>query len=116
MQFYGALGVLWRLFGPGYQVKHLHDLVVLVVPGRSASGQLVNGAAETPNVGKPIVASLLYNFRCHPEGSAAERLDGVPFAFADFLRRPEVSQLESHALGAIVAQEDVGRLDVAMDH
>jgi hypothetical protein len=86
-----TLGVLRGLVRRGNLVEKLEDLVFLLAPWRLLCYHFEDSAAETPNVGKPVVACLLDHLGRHPERRTAEAFCFVFVSLYDFLRASEVS-------------------------
>ena len=86
-----ALGILWGLVSSGDSIENLEDLITLIIPGRLFCYHFVYGAAQTPNVGKAIVTSLLDHLGRHPKRSAAKTLCLVFVCFDNFFRAAKVS-------------------------
>lgn len=107
-----ATGVPGWLVRLGNLCENLEDDVVFVGPGRLFRDHLIHGAAERPNISKPVVAALLDDFRCHPIRGAAETLRIVLILLHDLLRTAEVSQLAP----SIASQEDVCSFDVPVNN
>lgn len=60
-------------------------MISFVLPGRLLDNHFVDGAAEAPNVRKPVMTGLLDHFGCHPVRSPAEALRHAFIRLDDFL-------------------------------
>jgi len=98
--------ICWRRSCRSDCQQYLH--LFLVWPWGTASKHLENCTAETPNVGKPTVTSLLYHFWRHPVRRATKR-PALPVKCQ--FRATKVSKLAR----SIFFNQNICPLDVSVD-